>query len=140
MPAVPPWVWGAALTLVCGLALWKGGPSERLAAVLFYGAWILTRITHDPDRFATQWAVSLVDGALFASLTLLALKSDRYWPIFAAGFDLLSIITHLARALDATLPEWAYYTAAQIWAYLTIGALGLGTWNSWRDRRRGVAP
>lgn len=136
MPAVPAWVWAVAITVVCGAALWKGGPSERFAAASFYGAWILTRLVHNPDRYATQWAVLVVDSLLFVLLAGLALRSDRYWPMFMAGFELLAVITHAGRILDRTLGAWAYLTAAQIWAYLMLYALAFGVWGAWRERRQ----
>ncbi|HEX2801130.1 MAG TPA: hypothetical protein VHN73_03600 [Phenylobacterium sp.] len=141
MPVVPHWVWGVALTLTCGLAIAKGGASERWGAVVFYGAWLLTIAAHATDRvLVTQWAVFGIDVALFVLLTILALTSVRYWPIFMAGFHLLNVLTHVGHLLDAKLPRWAYYTAAQIWGYLMILALLAGVANRWRERRQADAP
>jgi hypothetical protein len=141
MPVIPHWVWGVALTLTCGLAITKGGASERWGAYFFYGAWLLTVTAHATDRvLVTQWAVFAIDVVLFILLTILALTSDRYWPIFMAGFHLLDVLTHVGHLLDANLPRWAYYTAAQIWGYLMILALLIGTANSWRERRDADAP
>ena len=67
-------------------------------------------------------------------MVVLALRSHRYWPIWAAGFQLLAIITHWAHSLDRTLNGWTYMTAGIIWGYLLVGTLAVGTWNVWRRR------
>lgn len=134
MPALPPWVWIVALTATCVVALWKGGPSERYGALVFYGAWIVTRLVKDADRHATQWAVFVVDIAFVLLLAGLALRSDRWWPIFMAAFALLAVVTHAGRIADPHVGSWAYLTAAHIWGYLEIIALGVGTLNRWRER------
>jgi hypothetical protein len=103
---------------------------------MFYVAWLATLLVHNPDRLATQWAVFGVDVALFVALTWVALLSDRYWPIFMAGFHLLDVLTHVGRIVDRAMPRWSYHTAAQIWGYLMIIALAIGTWNAWRGRSR----
>jgi hypothetical protein len=73
-----------------------------------------------------------VDAGFLAFLALLALRSDRFWPIWAAGFQLLAVITHCARLLDPTLGAWVYITAGVIWTYLVLFALTFGTLGCWR--------
>jgi len=134
LPALPHWVWTLAISSVCGFAAWKGGPSERFGAASFYVAWLATVAVS--TGAGTQWGVLAVDGVLFLVLVGLALKSDRYWPLFFAGFELLAVVTHAGRILDPTLGSWAYRSAGQIWGYLMIGALAVGTWTAWQERRQ----
>ncbi len=139
MPVVPHWVWGGAISLTCGFAAWKGRAPERWGALFFYGAWLLTIAVYNPKGLATQWAIFGVDTVLLALLTALALRSDRFWPLFMAAFQLLTVLTHVGRALDSGLPWWAYHTAPQIWGYLMILSLLVGTLNTWRERRQFAA-
>lgn len=106
---------------------------------MFYSAWLLTLLVRSQDRFATQWAVFAVDLVLLVLLAGLALRSDRYWPLFITGFHLLNVLTHVGRILDSGMPRWAYHTAALIWGYLMIAALAVGTANRLRERRQMAA-
>jgi hypothetical protein len=131
----------AAISLVCGAAAWKGGPSERFGAAVFYGAWILTMLVRDDGVGRPQYGIFIVDSLLFVLLLALALRSRRYWPLFMAGFELLAVVTHAGRFIDNQIGAWAYHSAGQIWGYLMLAALGAGTWNRWREvRDRPVAP
>ncbi|HKP78554.1 MAG TPA: hypothetical protein VJU34_05465 [Phenylobacterium sp.] len=78
----------------------------------------------------TQWAVSLVDGALTLLYFWIALRSRRYWPLFAAGFQFLVMVTHLGHAVDPRVTGWAYLTAQLLWAYLVMLAIGYGAWTA----------
>ena len=70
---------------VCALATWKGRDEERLAAGGLLAGWALTRVTYsDPSH--TQWGVLAVDISLLWLLGWIALRSRRYWPLFAVGF------------------------------------------------------
>jgi hypothetical protein len=109
------------------LALWRGGRDERMAAFGLTGAWLLTV---EVVRAFSQTGVLVVDLCLMALLVRLALRSDAWWPLFAAGFHLLAILTHLARGLDRELGAWAYLTAQVIWGYMLAVAIGIGAWRA----------
>lgn len=116
--------------LVCGLALWRGRDDERLAAAGSLANWALTLVVFKSYSVDTQWYVMAVDLALLALYVWLALRSARYWPLFAAAFSLLVVVTHLAHALDSGVSGWAYLTAALIWSYLSLIAIGYGAWTA----------
>ncbi|WP_374469367.1 hypothetical protein [Phenylobacterium sp.] len=86
-----------------------------------------------------------MDVSLLVVVVVVAMRSSRYWPIFAAAFQLLAVITHAAHLLDPGVGDWAYVTAGVIWTYLLLLALALGTWNRWREfeirpGRQGLRP
>jgi hypothetical protein len=81
-----------------------------------------------------QWGAFAIDTANLILFLLVALRSGRYWPLFAAAFQLLAVITHVASTMDRHLSAWAAITASVIWTYLILGALAVGTWNVWRGR------
>lgn len=127
---LPVWVWPAALTSVCVIAAWRGRDDERLAAggyLLNYALGLLVYRARSDD---TQWAVLATDVGLLALLVWLGLRSGRYWPLFAAAFQLLAVMTHLASALDRAVGGWAYLTAEIIWSYLVIFTIGYGAWTA----------
>lgn len=116
--------------VVCSLALWRGRDDERLAAAGNLANWAITLVVFKSRSVETQWYVMVVDVALLALYVWLALRSGRYWPLFAAAFALLVVLTHLAHALDTGVSGWAYLTAALIWSYLALFAIGYGAWTA----------
>lgn len=124
---LPPFVWPAALMLVCVLAAWRGRDLERLAAGAYLAAWALTLVTFRPETHGTQWAVMVIDLALLGGFITIAMKTGRFWPLFSAAFQLLAVVTHVAQALDSAVSGWAYQTAGIIWGYLVIAAIGYGS-------------
>ena len=140
MPAyqLPVWVWPAALMIVCGLAFWRGQDDERLAAAATLANWAITLLVSRPLSGGTQWAVMAVDAVLLVLMVWLALRSNRYWPLFSAGFALLIVVTHITHALDTGVSGWAYLTATLIWSYLILFTIGYGAWTAPYVRAAGV--
>ena len=132
---LPPWFGLALMATVCIAAFWKGERDEQLTAGALLLSWVATMVLLDPRWIGPQWGSFIADGALLVFLVALALRSTKYWPIFAAGFHLLAVATHSARMIDPRMGAWAYATAAVIWADMVIMALAVGTWNSWRSQR-----
>jgi hypothetical protein len=134
--ALPAWIGITIGWSVAGTALWKGGWSERVAAVGFVLAWLATPLTRDHRWVGPQWSGFAIDVLFLAVLLVIALRTRRYWPLFAAAFQLLAVFTHLARIIDPAVGGWAYITAGVIWTYLTLFAIAYGTYNRWRERRQ----
>ncbi|MFI4949775.1 MAG: hypothetical protein ACHP7A_01920 [Caulobacterales bacterium] len=131
-----PW-FGVVLTItVCAGAFWKGGREEQQAAAGLLLALAVTLAMRDRTWVGTQWGAFAADVCLFAFLTFIALRSKRYWPLAAAGFQLLGVATHLARTLDPGVRAWAYATGQVIWSQLVFWALAVGVFNTWRARRQ----
>lgn len=134
---LPQQIWFVTMGLVCGYALWRGGPPERLAALASLGAWFLSRMVFNyRDWVDPQWAVLGVDAAFLVVLTALALTTDRTWVLFATAFQLLGVVIHVAITLDHEIEALAYVRGLVIWSYLVIFALGVGTWRHSRGVRR----
>lgn len=127
---LPVWLWPTALLCVCGLALWRGRDEERLAAAVNLATWAVTRLVFHNSSEDTQWFVMVTDLAQLGFYVWIALRSRRHWPMFAAGFTLLMLITHIARAVDTGISGWAYLTAGIIWSYLVLFAIGYGAWTA----------
>jgi hypothetical protein len=124
--------------IVCGLAFWRGQDDERLAAAATLANWAITLVVFQPLSNETQWAMMAVDAVLLVLMVWLALRSNRYWPLFTAGFALLVVVTHIAHALDTGVSGWAYLTAILIWSYLSLFTIGYGAWTAPYVRAAGV--
>jgi hypothetical protein len=132
---IPPWIGIAIGWLVCGSALWKGGWSERLVAGGFLLSWFADAILKDHHFAGPQWAALVSDSAFLLLIVFVAMRSRQYWPLFAAAFQLLEVVTHMASAMDRHLSAWAYITANVIWTYLILWAIAFGTFNAWKRSR-----
>lgn len=127
---LPVWVWPTALMAVCALAVWRGRDEERLAAGGQLANWALSLMLFQARSNDTQWAILAVDAALLTLFLWIALRSHRYWPLFAAGFQFLAVLTHIAMALDAKVSGWAYLTAELLWSYLILFTVGFAAWTA----------
>ena len=136
--ALPPWVGLAITVIVCGGAFWKGGREEQAAAAGLLLSWLTTLVLRDPHWLGPQWGAFGADSCLLLLLTAIALRSRRYWPLAAAAFQLLCVVTHIARLVDPGVRAWAYATGQVIWSQLVFFALGVGVWNTWRSRHQDV--
>ena len=118
---------------ICVLALWRGRADERLATAGLLANWALGMTVFKSSSDETQWAVLGFDLLLLGLYLWLAFRSPRYWPLFVAGFQLLIVITHVARIADPRVSGWAYLTAQLLWSYLVLLAIGYGAWTSRRN-------
>jgi hypothetical protein len=132
--ALPPWIGICFALAICAAAAWRGGRAERGAAAAFIAAWFAAYVTKDHSWLGLQWRIFIIDVAFFVALAAIALRSRWYWPIFAAGFQLLSVVTHAASTVDHQLGAWAYMTANVIWTYLFLVALAVGVAGAWKRR------
>lgn len=133
--ALPSWLGFAVLFVVSAGAALKGDLEERLTATGLLTAVAITVALRDHSWPHLQWAEFAVDALLLLLLVGIALISGKFWPMAAAGFQLLSVLTHIAKMIDPNLHQWAYITAIVIWTYLVMIALGVGVWNCWREER-----
>jgi hypothetical protein len=133
---IPKWIWDVVVILVCAAAVWRGGRDERIAGIALAVGVVLSKVVYSHQGLQTEWGLFFVDVGMLAVLTWIALTTTRYWPIFAAAFQFLAVIIHLARLADRSLGGWAYISAEILFGYLLAGALAIGTFNAWRDRRQ----
>jgi hypothetical protein len=81
----------------------------------------------------------LIDVVTFALFCLIALRADRFWPIWASALLGLGLLGHLARAAEPDLFWWAYAVSLTIWSYPILALIALGTWTHRRRAQLGTA-
>ena len=131
------WVSLVLLVLATGTALWRGRWPERLAGAAMVLAWLATGVLYDSLKsFGPQTAVFVVDLALMFVLLFIALRSDRWWPLWACGFHGLTLVLVLATLADPRIPNRASLIAGgAVFSNLTLAALFFGAMP-----RRGAPP
>lgn len=123
-----------ALLVCCGVALWKGHNSERWTAVSLLSAAAISPLAQTSAFVHPELGILVIDLALLAYLMTLALRSDRFWPLWAAGFQVVGTTVHLARMVDPDVWPFVYGTAQIFWSYPVLIALATGTWLEARYR------
>lgn len=131
----PP-IYYTILFLVSAFAFWCGRTDERVAATICVLATFASNIVYEPrGAYAgVEIGVFLVDAATFAGFALIALRSERFWPLWLAGFQLTTVFSHLLKAIQLDLMPQAYAAAARFWVYPIFLIIVVGTWRSYRRR------
>jgi len=125
----------SVLAISSGFALRWGGADERFAAVGLLIAVTISNIVTDGSYGHTETAILIVDVSLFFGLLVLALRSDRFWPLWAAAFQLVGTMVHFASISQNNDSAWAYFAALVLWTFPVFIALMVGTWLESRGRR-----
>ncbi|WP_199555453.1 hypothetical protein [Sandaracinobacteroides hominis] len=116
-----------ALSIALLTAAVAGGRWERFIAATILIASIATPLVQTSTFGEVEYGILLVDIALLAALIVAAIRSDRYWPLAAASFQLTGIVVHITRLVGGPVDAEAYGIAVVIWAYLVLAALGIGS-------------
>lgn len=145
------------LFAACTYALFRGGAPERIAAILYPVATLLTVLAAPQWEWRSDgidWGVFVVDAALFAALVLLALHANRFWPIWASALQGFGLLGHVAVLAAPNIAPVVYASMVAIAAYPMLLLLAAGTYRhqkliaevgadpSWTDfsRRAGATP
>lgn len=124
------------LLLTSAYAFVYGRRDERIVASICIIASLATSLVVSPlhARYAGMEAgVLVVDLLALAGFTWVALKSDRFWPLWISGLQLTTSMSHFLKAINLDLLPHAYAAAARFWVYPILLILVVGTW---RGRQR----
>lgn len=134
-----PLLYWTLLTLTCGYALSRGHRDERIAAFVAIVASIVTAFVLPPkgERYSrVESGELLVDLVVLSIFIAIALRSDRFWPLWIAGLQLTTSMAHLMKAVHVDLMPQAYAAAEKFWSYPIILIIGLAAWRSRHQARR----
>ena len=134
-----PLLYWSILILSCGYAMFRGRADERMVAGVCIAASFISVAVLSPMsvRYSTieegEMAVDLVVLAVFL---LVALRSDRFWPLWITGLQLTTTLSHMLKAVDFKLLPAAYGAAERFWSYPILVIIAVG---AWRQHRRHLA-
>lgn len=137
-----PLIFGPLLVAVCLYAWWRGGRDERIVALTCLAGTAMTMLVISPlrQRYAgVEEGLLLVDLAVLAGFVTVALRSNRFWPLWVAGLQLTTSIGHMLKGVDQDLLPRAYGAALQFWSYPILVVLAVGTYRSHRRLQRARA-
>ena len=125
------------LAVSCGYAIWRGRKYERLAASVFISATALSILGHSLLRVyyvKIQSTDLIIDSAVLMAVIAIALVSDRFWPLWAAGLQLVDSMSHAMKAIQPNLLPQVYGTAERFWSYPILIVLLIGAWRQHQRR------
>jgi hypothetical protein len=136
---IPTWIIFWLLLLAsCGYAFWRGRKYERIAALVFVTATVLSILGHSPHLRYVEIELTdvVVDTAVLFAVLAIALVSDRFWPLWVAGLQLVGSVSHVLKAVQPDLLPHAYGAAERFWSYPILVVLFIGAWRQHQRRMR----
>ncbi len=133
LPMLPKQIFWAIVVLICAYAWLRGRSEERIAATICLLATIATHFLISPlhERYTgVETGLLLIDLGVLAGFVAIALVSSRFWPLWAAGFQLTVSMSHVMKAVDLDLLPKAYAAAAVFWSYPILLVIVVGTWRT----------
>lgn len=121
------------LAALVALTWWRGRSDERLAAAVCVGGTALTVLVGNKlDIHGSDFdlAAFVVDGAIFIAFLVIALRSERFWPLWVAGLQLTTVSVHLLMILSPDLPGLIFGTALAFWSYPILLLIAIGAWRT----------
>ena len=127
----------ALLLFTCGYALWRGRKYEQLSALVFITASVasvMARSSLQEQYIAVARSDFIIDSLVLIATIAIALRSDRFWPLWVAGLQLTISMSHVLKAIRPDLLPLAYAAAERFWSYPTLIILFVGAWRQHRRR------
>jgi hypothetical protein len=118
------------LAATCFIGWRRGGPSERAGVLIILVGSLVTIAVQQPALFdwrTDRIALIGVDLVVLLAFLLLALKSRRFWPLWATTFHLIAVCSHLVIFLQPHRILQAYALLQGFWAYPIMASIILGT-------------
>ena len=138
------YVFLALLIASCVYAFTKGGAPERIGMAVYAAGSVLTyvAVSAPPIRFqGVEVGVFIIDVCVLTSFILLALRANRFWPIWVSALQGLGVLGSLAMLLHPRVIPWAYAVVLSIWSYPILLLMAVGTHlHQRRLTRSGVDP
>lgn len=128
-----PIIYHLILAAICGYALWRGRFDERVTAIVCLAATLATRMALSPaaQRYSSvEVGVLIVDSVTFLAFVYVALRSDRFWPLWVSGLQLTTTMAHFMKAIDSDLFPQAYAAAGRFWGYPILLILAIGAYRT----------
>lgn len=120
-----------SLLAICAIyALRRGGAPEKATAIA-----IILMVASDPlVHFVTPTRYTrldpghlVIDGLALLAFLAIALRANRYWPLWVSALQLIAVVAHVARLIDVEIHKAAYGLMQVLWSYPMLILLALGT-------------
>ena len=132
-----------ALLIGCSIyAIGWGGAPERIGMAIVASNAVLSfvAVSAPAVRFrGVEVGVFSVDVVAFLLFAALAMRANRFWPIWVSALLGLGVVGHLAMSLHPRVIPWAYAVVLSIWSYPILLLIVAGTVGHRRRLKRNGA-
>ena len=134
------WVYGGLFraTVVCGVACWLGGTTERIIASTLWIAWVLSLILFVPGPKGPGMATTIIDCTVLVVFVTVSLKTRRLWTLFAAACQVDDVMSHVVAQLSH-FQLYSHIVAAGIWGGEALLACLIAGTGGYRRRLKRAA-
>jgi len=125
------------VVLVGIFAFAKGDQPERIGMGTYLLGWLATILIQDEGGLYRifQWKLFALDVAMCMTFGFIVWQSRRSWAVWATAVQLLVVMSHVVYLFDVRPPLAAFYTVVNMASYGILGAIGIGTFWAWQERR-----
>ena len=114
----------AALVLTCAIVFGRGRQPERIGMTVIAMAFLVTPLVEARGSwYEPQYGILAVDVLTLAALIAISVLYDRYWPICAAAFQAVAVLTHVAFMIDPAALYRAFYFGNFSIGFLLLGSI-----------------
>jgi hypothetical protein len=116
-----------------------GGPERTGMIIILVGSVVSAILGYGPSQNSQAldlWMLFSDTLVLFA-LGSLALRSARYWPLWATSFHAITVMTHVADLIAPNKVPTAYLILQGLWIYPMFVAILLGIYGHRQALRHG---
>ena len=134
-----PFIYWIVLVGVAIYAFLRGKADERFAAAICVLATFATKLVISPvaSRYSgLEFGVLTVDLLTLVGFVVIALRTERFWPLWVAGLQLTTLVAHVLKAVQVDLMPHAYAAAGRFWVYPIFLIIAVGTWRSHQRARQ----
>ena len=125
------------LLLTVAVAMWRGGYMERWAAYTALLASVCTTVLAPaPDWSHIEYSIFAIDVVALASFWVIALKTQRFWPYWITGWQLIAIFGHVQKLMFSEILARPY---ALLSMYISYPILFVILYASGSTKRTGNA-
>ena len=119
----------SALLLCAAYASVNGGRTGKIGSAIFILATILSAaaVQMNPNWAGTSLGLFAVDAGCLLALLILALMSNRFWPIWALGFQIVAVATHLATLSIPDVVPKSFQALLSFWTIPILWVMVAGT-------------
>jgi hypothetical protein len=127
-------IFNAILLGSCSYALLRGTRDAKIVAIVTLVASFASLLLFETYS-EVESGVLVVDILTFLAFTAVAVRSDRFWPLWISGLQLTTTFGHLLKAFEDQLVPIAYAVALRSWSYPIQIILAVAVWRSQRRAR-----
>lgn len=126
------------LLVACTLyALWVGGAPERIGATVYAlsvaATFLIVPTAAHPPWINLEVGAFIIDATTFVAFIFIALRANRYWPLWVAALLGIGVLGHIAKLMIPDTFWRAYAFVLAFWSYPILAMMVVG---AFRHRQR----